>query len=116
VLELIWRHIGSVNALTKVVQKESILWVQPRKVSQQALSQRLASLPSELFLRVLLDVLPKAQERWQERERPLSPELQWAAQHYSEVVVVDGSTLDALIRKIGLLQDLPQNPLAECLL
>jgi len=112
VLELIWRHIGSVNALTRVVQKESILWVQPRKVSQQALSQRLTSLPSELFLRVLLDVLPKAQERWQERERPLSAELQWVAEHYSEVMAVDGSTLDALIRKIGLLQDLPQNPLA----
>ena len=112
VLELIWRHIGSVNALSKVVQKESVLWVQPRKVSQQALSQRLTSLPSELFLRVLLAVLPKAQERWRERKRPLSPELQWAAEHYSEVMAVDGSTLDALIRKIGLLQDLPQNPLA----
>lgn len=112
VLELIWRHIGSVNALSKVVQKESVLWVQPRKVSQQALSERLTTLPSDLFLRVLLDVLPKAQERWQERKRRLSPELQWALEHYSEVMAVDGSTLDALIRKIGLLQDLPQNPLA----
>lgn len=64
VLEMIWRQIGSVNALSKIVQKEAVLWEQPRKVSQQALSQRLTSLPSELFLRVLPDVLPKAQERW----------------------------------------------------
>ena len=78
VLEMIWRQIGSVNALSKVVQKEAILWEQPKKVSQQALSQRLTSLPSELFLRVLLDVLPKAQERWMKRERPLSSELLWA--------------------------------------
>jgi hypothetical protein len=49
--------------MSKVVQKESVLWEQSRKVSQQAFSQRLTSLPSELFLRVLLDVLPKAQER-----------------------------------------------------
>ena len=112
VLEMIWRQIGSVNALSKVVQKEAILWEQPRKVSQQALSQRLTSLPSELFLRVLLDVLPKAQERWMKRERPLSAELLWAAEHYRSVLAVDGSTLDALIRKIGLLQDLPENPLA----
>jgi hypothetical protein len=28
------------------------------------------------------------------------------------VLAVDGSTLDALIRKLGLLQDLPENPLA----
>jgi hypothetical protein len=112
VLEMIWRQIGSVNALSKIVQKEAILWEQPRKVSQQALSKRLASLPSELFLRVLLDVLPKARERWFERERPLPPELVWAAERYRQVLAVDGSTLDTLIRKIGLLQDLPENPLA----
>ncbi len=28
------------------------------------------------------------------------------------MLAVDGSTLDALIRKLGLLQDLPENPLA----
>jgi hypothetical protein len=112
VLEMVWRQIGSVNALARLVQKEAILWEQPRKVSQQALSQRLTSLPAELFLRVLLEVLPKARERWLQRERPLSAELQWAAERYRAVLAVDGSTLDALIRKLGLLQDLPENPLA----
>jgi len=112
VLEMVWRQIGSVNALARLVQKEAILWEQPRKVSQQALSQRLTSLPAELFLRVLLEILPKVQERWMMRERPLSPELQWAAERYRAVLAVDGSTLDALIRKLGLLQDLPENPLA----
>ncbi len=112
VLEMIWRQIGSVNALARIVQKEAVLWEQPRKVSQQALSQRLASLPADLFLRVLSDILPKAQARWMERERPLSPELLWAAERYRSVLAVDGSTLDALIRKLGLLQDLPANPLA----
>src|SRR3990172_5736860 len=112
VLEMIWRQIGSVSALTRLVQKEAILWEQPKKVSQQALSQRLTNLPSELFLRVLLDILPVMRERWMERERPLSPELVWAAERYRAVLAVDGSTLDALIRKIGLLQDLPENPLA----
>jgi hypothetical protein len=109
---MIWRQIGNVSALTRLVQKEAVLWEQPRKVSQQALSQRLSSLPSELFLRVLLDILPVMRERWMERERPLAPELVWAAERYRAVLTVDGSTLDALIRKIGLLQDLPENPLA----
>jgi hypothetical protein len=112
VLEMIWRQIGSVSALTRLVQREAILWEQPRKVSQQALSQRLSSLPSELFLRVLLEILPVMRERWMERERPLPAELAWAAERYQAVLAVDGSTLDALIRKIGLLQDLPENPLA----
>jgi len=112
VLEMIWRQIGSVSALTRIVQKEAILWEQPKKVSQQAMSQRLTSLPSEMFLRVLMDILPVMRDRWMERERPLSPELEWAADHYRAVLAVDGSTLDALIRKIGLLKDLPENPLA----
>ena len=56
VLEMIWRQIGSVSALTRIVQKEAILWEQPRKVSQQAVSQRLTSLPSDLFLKVLMDI------------------------------------------------------------
>lgn len=112
VLEMIWRQIGSVSALTRIVQKEAVLWEQPKKVSQQAMSQRLTSLPSELFLRVLLDILPVMRDRWLERERPLPAELAWAAERYLAVLAVDGSTLDALIRKIGLLQDLPENPLA----
>ena len=112
VLEMIWRQIGSVSALTRIIQKEAILWEQPKKVSQQAMSQRLTSMPAELFLNVLLDILPIMRERWKKRERPLPRELAWAAAHYSAVDAVDGSTLDALIRKIGLLQDLPANPLA----
>jgi hypothetical protein len=112
VLEMIWRQISSVSALTRIIQEEAILWERPRKVSQQALSQRLTSLPAEMFLKVLLEILPDLRERWLSRKRPLSPELAWAAERYSAVQAVDGSTLDALIRKMGLLQDLPENPLA----
>lgn len=112
VLEMIWRQIGSVSALTRIIQKEAILWEQPRKVSQQAMSQRLTSLPSEMFLNVLMDILPVMRERWTKRKRPLPPELAWAAEQYHAVNAVDGSTLDALIRKMGLLKDLPENLLA----
>jgi len=59
-----------------------------------------------------MDILPVMRQRWMERERPLPPEIAWAAERYRAVLAVDGSTLDALIRKIGLLQDLPENPLA----
>lgn len=112
VLELIWRQLAGVSELVRVVQQEAILWVTPRQVSQQALSQRLTSLPAELFLNVVLAVLPVAQARWMPRERPLPAEVAWAAERYRAVLAVDGSTLDALIRKIGLLRDAPTNPLA----
>ena len=112
VLEMIWRQISGVCELTRIVQEETILWSSPVKVSQQALSERLTTMPAELFLRVLTNLLPVAQLRWQERQRPQPAEIAWALAHYSGVYAADGSTLDALIRKIGLLQDQATNPLA----
>lgn len=112
VLDMIWRQISGVSELVRLIQTESVLWVSPKKVSQQAFSQRLTSIPAELFLNILLSVLPQMQQRWAERTRPLPPEIAWAQERYSAVQAVDGSTLDALIRKTGLLKDLPQNPLA----
>ena len=47
-------------------------------VSQQAVAQRFGSLPAELFWRVLVAVLPVFHARWQDRQRPLPPELAWA--------------------------------------
>jgi hypothetical protein len=112
VLGLIWRQLGGVSELVRLIQTEAILWAAPRKVSQQAVSLRLGSLPSELFLNIVHSLLPLLQQRWAARQRPLPPELAWALARYSAVQAVDGSTLDALIRKIGLLQDWPEHPLA----
>jgi hypothetical protein len=42
----------------------------------------------------------------------LPPEIAWAKAHYTQVAICDGSTLDALIRKIGLLRGALTNPLA----
>jgi len=111
-LEMIWRQISSVCELVRLVETEAVLWATPVRVSQQALSQRVTSLPSDLFLKVLTTVLPLFHQQWAKRQRLLSAEIAWAQTHYSQVCVQDGSTLDALIRKLGLLQDLPSNPLA----
>jgi len=75
VLSLIWRQIGGVSELARLVQTEALLWAEPVKVSQQALSQRLATLPATLFHQILTDVLPILCERWTTRARPLPPEL-----------------------------------------
>jgi hypothetical protein len=111
-LSLIWRQIGGVSELARLVKTEALLWAEPTTVSQQALSQRLGSLPAALFGQVLTAVLPTLHQRGLMRDRPLAPELAWAQQHYTRVVSADGSTLDALIRKMGLLKDLEHNPLA----
>jgi hypothetical protein len=111
-LSMVWRQIGGVSDLVRAVQTEAVLWAAPMKVSQQAIAQRLSDLPAVLFESIVSEVLPILHQRWQKRQRPLPAELKWAQQHYTRVLSVDGSTLDALIRKIGLLKDLPQHPLA----
>jgi len=113
VLSMLWRQIGSASELVRVVQTEALLWAKPlAHLSEKALNSRLRSLPATLFWRVLAELLPLLQARWAERRRPLTPELAWARTHYTEVLACDGSTLDALLRKVGLLQDAESTPLA----
>src|SRR6266542_427009 len=112
VLSMLWRQIGSVHELVRVLQREGFLWISPVQVSQQALSQRLLTFPAALFQRVLLDLLPQLQARFAARTRPLPPVIAWAQKQYTALLVVDGSSLDALLRKVGLLRELDKNPLA----
>jgi hypothetical protein len=112
VLSMIWRQVGSVATLLRLLTTEGFLWTAPVQVSEQALSERLRVFPAALFQRILEAVLPPMAARWQARARPLLPELAWACERYAAVLSVDGSTLDALLRKVGLLQDRPEAPLA----
>jgi hypothetical protein len=112
VLTMIWRQIGSVCELVRLLNTEGFLWCSRVPVSQQALSQRLLTFPAPLFQRVLEDVLPTMHARFQERQRPLPRAIAWANARYTQLWAVDGSTLDALLRKAGLLRDRPTPPLA----
>jgi len=112
VLSMIWRQIGSVRTVTRLLHTEGFLWTAPVQVSPQALSQRLQVFPAVLFKEVLDALLPQMQDRWVARRRPLPPEMAWARERYSAVLGVDGSTLDALVRKVGLLRDRADTPLA----
>lgn len=112
VLTMIWRQIGSVCELTRLLHQEGFFWCSPIQVSQQALSLRLRVFPAELFRRVLFDLLPELHARWAARTRPAPRELAWVRTRYTQVLAVDGSTLDALVRKVGLLRDAATHPLA----
>lgn len=112
VLSLVWRQLGSVSEAIRVLTAEGMLWAEPLAVSQQAVSARLRRFPAALFEGVLTDVLPRMHARWQGRQRPLSAALAWAHARFTVVVALDGSTLDVLLRRVGLLRDAEKAPLA----
>src|SRR5262245_42733523 len=52
VLSMIWRQIGSVATLLRLLNTEGFLWCAPVAVSEQALSQRLRTFPPGVLRRV----------------------------------------------------------------
>jgi len=112
VLMLLWRQVPSVCELAKMLAREDLFWIPRIKVSQQALSNRFLNFPAEIFQRVLMDLLPTLRERWAARQRPVPEAVVSARKHFSRILVVDGSTLEALFRKLQALQDAPVGTLA----
>jgi hypothetical protein len=107
-LTLLWRQVASVNDLSRMLSREDLLWCKAVKVSQQALSKRFSEFPSEVFERVLLELLPQLRLRWhRRRQRPLPPRVKWAKGRFERLWIVDGSTLEALFRHLESLQDRP---------
>jgi hypothetical protein len=101
---LIWRQVPSVCELLRALERERLLWVPPRRVSQQALSQRLRCLPAALFADLFHALLPRLLARAAARTRPLPPVVARARRHYAHVWAVDGSTLGEVFAKVGLLR------------
>lgn len=113
VISLVWRQIGGGGTeIARLLRNEGLLWAPMLIVSQQAISERLRFFPPTLFLQIVLHILPVLHQRWQVRQRPLPPMLAWAQDRYTAVLAADGSTLDALMRQVGLLRDSPTHPLA----
>lgn len=113
VLTLLWRQVPGVQELTRLLAREDLLWCRATKVSQQALSERFLTFPAELFERVFKDILPQLQQNWQQREqRPLPDSIKFALKYFEQIWVADGSTLEALFRKLKSLEDVPRGQLA----
>jgi hypothetical protein len=107
VLALIWRQIPSVSELGRVLAREGLLWTPPQQVSQQALSLRLRCLPAALFARILADLLPRLHARATARTRPLPAVIARAQAHFPAIWAVDGTTLEAVFKKVGLRRGIP---------
>ena len=98
-LSLIWRQIPSISMLKQTLARESLLWVDPTEVSQQAISRRLNTLPAELFAQVFAEVAPLLQQRASQRPAFHADLLAGLAPHYQRVWILDSSRLEAVFKK-----------------
>lgn len=113
VLTLLWRQVPGVQELTKLLAREDVLWCRATQVAQQSLSQRFLVFPAELFERVFKDLLPQLQINWQQRlKRPLPDSIKFALNNFERIWIADGSTLEALFRKLKSLEDAKTGQLA----
>jgi Transposase DDE domain len=113
VLTLIWREVPGVRELTKILAREGFLWSAPTQVSQQALSQRFLTFPAELFERVFKELLPQFERKWHSREHRSRPEsIQYTQAKFAKIWICDGSTLEAIFKKLDSLATAPTGQLA----
>ena len=84
------------------------MWCDRLKVSQQALSKRFLTFPAELFERVFKEILPLLTEKWHKRNHRPNPEsVQFTLTRFEKIWIADGSTLEALFKKLKSLEDVP---------
>ena len=113
VLTLLWRQVPGVQELNRLLAREGLLWCRVTKVAQQSLSERFLVFPAELFERVFKDLLPQLQFNWQQRlRRPLPDSVKFAVSNFERIWIADGSTMEALFRKLKSLEDLKAGQLA----
>ena len=113
VLTLLWRDVPGVTELGRLLKTEGFLWCNPTKVSQQALSQRFLTFPAILFGRIFQEILPQLKARCLVRHnRPLPESVQFTLSRFESIWVADGSTLEALFRKLKSLEEVKPGSLA----
>jgi hypothetical protein len=122
ILSIVYRQIHHLTDVVRALETENLLWAPIMQVSKQALSQRLNSLPSHLFLRLFEQVI----ERISAKNRTKQLAHKWApsgfatllmpgnpstasgspvAIKFSAVWIGDASTLEAIKKHLGQLQE-----------
>ncbi|WP_373462111.1 MULTISPECIES: hypothetical protein [unclassified Calothrix] len=59
VLSLVYRQVQHLTDVLRCLEVEGLMWVEAMQVSRQALSQRLESLPAQLFIKLFEQVIER---------------------------------------------------------
>ena len=103
VVSLVYRQIPGLREVQRVLSQEGLLWVDQIEVSVQAVSKRLLTLPIELFAQIFEQVI--ARINMQPQNQAVATNWQPVQQKFSAIWIADGSTLEALRRKLKALQE-----------
>ncbi|WP_375478790.1 hypothetical protein [uncultured Nostoc sp.] len=102
VVSLVYRQIPGLREVIRVLSQEGLLWVEPMLVSTQALSKRLRTLPIELFAQIFEQVMARIST--QPKNQAVLENWQPVCAKFTAIWIADGSTLEALRRKLKALQ------------
>jgi len=106
VITMLWRDVAGISELTRMLVKEGFLWCSPTRISQQAMSERFLTFPSEMFEKVFKELIPHLNERWKQRKKRSLPEsIQFTQNKFSKIWAIDGSILEALFQKLKSLEE-----------
>jgi hypothetical protein len=106
VVSLVWRRLGAIAEVQRVLVQDGLLWVSPLQVSEQAIAKRLDTLPASALAAVFTEV----SARLQAQPPPQIPGLErWTdvRAQFARIAMVDGSTLEALRKKTQTLHAQP---------
>lgn len=101
VLSLVYRQMSGLSEALRVLEQEGLMWVEAQSVSKQALSNRLRTMPATLFAQLFEQVLGRLQ---QSQPGPVPSRWQPVVQQFGAVWCADGSTLEAVARKLDSLK------------
>ncbi|MGK7875515.1 MAG: IS4 family transposase [Xenococcaceae cyanobacterium] len=107
VLSLIYRQINSLSEVVRILNLRGLMWVKAMKVSKQALSKRFQTLPAQIIADILTQTL-ESMKQAQPSEKLISEEYCQVRQSFSAIWIADGSTLEALKRKLKIWRDKKQ--------
>lgn len=105
VLSLVYRQINGLSEALRVLEQEGLLWVEARLVSKQALSNRLRTLPANLFAQLFEQVLVRMQFQAHAEEEIVPASWQAVQLRFGAVWLADGSTLEAIAKQLDSLKE-----------
>ncbi|OUL31309.1 transposase, partial [Nostoc sp. T09] len=103
VVSLVYRQIPGLREVQRVLCEEGLLWAGRIEVSAQAVSKRLRTLPIELFAQIFEQVMERINVQPQNQAVPENWQPVYAK--FTAIWIADGSTLEALRRKLKVLQE-----------